>query len=186
MAIAFPFVFAALWVLQRRHLLTSRQVRHIDLECKAHLYTAFTKTLASLAAVRAFTWQNDLISRHLKLLGTGQKTYYLMFCLQRWLNVVLDLFTAGLAMLLVAVALNLPGSTSKGAMGLPGHARPHRSKRIPDQDSHIMDELGGQPRGLFETWVVHGPNTPGDSRRRSLSAQPAGLAHRGGGGGNRI
>lgn len=37
-AIAFPFAFAVLWVLQRYYLRTSRQIRHLDLECKAPLY----------------------------------------------------------------------------------------------------------------------------------------------------
>lgn len=117
-AAAFPFVFGALWILQRCYLRTSRQIRHLDLECKAPLYTVFTETLAGLATVRAFAWQNSLTTKHLQFLDTSQKAYYLMFCLQRWLNVVLDLFTAGLAVILVAIALNLPGSTSKGAIGL--------------------------------------------------------------------
>lgn len=117
-AIAFPFVFAALWILQKCYLRTSRQIRHLDLECKAPLYTAFTETLAGLATVRAFAWQDSLMRRHLQLLDTSQRAYYLMFCLQRWLNLVLDLFAAGLAVVLVGVALNLPGSTNKGAVGL--------------------------------------------------------------------
>lgn len=117
-ATAFPFVFAALWVLQKCYLRTSRQIRHMDLEYKAPLYTAFTETLAGLATVRAFAWQESLTINYLQLLDASQKAYYLMFCLQRWLNVVLDLFTAGLAVLLVGIALNLPGSTTKGAIGL--------------------------------------------------------------------
>ncbi|KAG8166037.1 hypothetical protein KVR01_004589 [Diaporthe batatas] len=117
-AAAFPFVFVALWVLQKCYLRTSRQIRHLDLECKAPLYTVFTETLSGLATLRAFAWQDLLTSKYFQLLDTSQKAYYLMFCLQRWLNVVLDMFTAGLAVLLVAIALNLPGSTSQGALGL--------------------------------------------------------------------
>lgn len=42
----------------------------------------------------------------------------MMFCIQRWLQVVLDLFIAGIALVLVAIALKLPETTSKGAIGL--------------------------------------------------------------------
>lgn len=41
-----------------------------------------------------------------------------MFCIQRWLELVLDLFVAGMAMLLVTIALRIPGTTSEGAIGL--------------------------------------------------------------------
>ncbi|KAJ0107651.1 hypothetical protein J7T55_010256 [Diaporthe amygdali] len=186
-AIALSFVFAALCVLQRCYLSTSHQVRHLDLECKAPLYTAFTETLAGLATVRAFMWQNALMSRHLKLLDTSQKAYYLMLCLQRWLNVVLDLFAAGLAILLVAVALDLPGSTSKGVMGLPDHARlrsfmvrtPQETRReeaYPGKWSFFVAALKGRLFADASLYLSQDPVTLSGTVRQNLDLECR-LAH---------
>lgn len=51
-------------------------------------------------------------------LDRSQKPFYTLFCIQRWLEVVLDLMVAGMAVLLVAVAVSVGSSTSKGAIGL--------------------------------------------------------------------
>lgn len=53
-----------------------------------------------------------------KRLNTSQKPFYMMFCIQRWLQVVLDLFSAGMAFILVVLAVLLPETTSGSAIGL--------------------------------------------------------------------
>jgi len=48
----------------------------------------------------------------------SQKPYYLLFCIQRWLNVVLDLLVAILAVILTALATSLRDSTDPGKLGV--------------------------------------------------------------------
>lgn len=48
----------------------------------------------------------------------SQKPYYLLFCIQQWLNVVMDLFITGIAMVLVSFAVEFTSTTSHGAIGL--------------------------------------------------------------------
>ncbi|GKU05754.1 unnamed protein product, partial [Fusarium langsethiae] len=113
-----PISFLALYLIQKYYLRTSRQMRLLDLETKTPLYTQFTEITAGLATVRSFGWTKELLDESFKLLNTSQKPFYLMFCIQRWLELVLDLFVAGMAMLLVTIALRIPGTTSEGAIGL--------------------------------------------------------------------
>jgi ATP-binding cassette subfamily C (CFTR/MRP) protein 1 len=113
-----PLSFLALYLIQKYYLRTSRQMRLLDLEAKTPLYTQFTEITAGLATVRSFGWTKELLDESFKLLDTSQKPFYLMFCIQRWLELVLDLFVAGMAMLLVTIALRIPGTTSEGAIGL--------------------------------------------------------------------
>lgn len=40
------------------------------------------------------------------------------YCIQRWLNVVLDIFVAAIAIILVGLALGLPGTATQGSIGL--------------------------------------------------------------------
>lgn len=117
-AVVIPFCVVPLYFLQKYYLRTSRQMRHLDLESKSPLYTHFTETSAGLATIRAFGWQREFVEAQLHLLDISQKPYYLMFCIQRWLAVVLDLFVVGIATILVALAVKMTGTTSGGAIGL--------------------------------------------------------------------
>ncbi|KAI8284941.1 ABC transporter atnG [Colletotrichum sp. SAR11_240] len=113
-----PPSFMALYLLQKYYLRTSRQLRHIDLEAKSPLFTHFTEVLAGLPTLRAFSWRPAMLRESQTLLDASQRPYYLFFCVQRWLNVVLDLFVAGMALCLVAFALHFNNTTTKGAIGL--------------------------------------------------------------------
>ncbi|KAF9783049.1 hypothetical protein IL306_010591 [Fusarium sp. DS 682] len=113
-----PISFLALYLIQKYYLRTSRQMRLLDLEAKTPLYTQFTEITAGLSTIRSFGWTNELLDESFRMLNTSQKPFYLMFCIQRWLELVLDLLVAGMAILLVTIALRIPGTTSEGAIGL--------------------------------------------------------------------
>ncbi|KAF5617327.1 major facilitator family transporter [Fusarium sp. NRRL 25303] len=113
-----PVSILALYLIQKYYLRTSRQMRLLDLEVKTPLYTQFTEITAGLATIRSFGWTNEFLAESFRMLNTSQKPFYLMFCIQRWLELVLDLFVAGMAILLVTIALRIPGTTSEGAIGL--------------------------------------------------------------------
>ncbi|KAF5553404.1 Canalicular multispecific organic anion transporter 2 [Fusarium napiforme] len=113
-----PISFLALYLIQKYYLRTSRQMRLLDLEAKTPLYTQFTEITAGLATIHSFGWTNGFLDESFRILNTSQKPFYLMFCIQRWLELVLDLFVAGMAILLVTIALRIPGTTSEGAIGL--------------------------------------------------------------------
>ncbi|EQB45813.1 ABC transporter [Colletotrichum gloeosporioides Cg-14] len=113
-----PFSVLPLYFLQKFYLKTSRQMRHLDLESKSPLYTHFTETLNGVVTIRAFGWQQEFVKEQLRLLDISQRPYYLLFCIQRWLAVMLDLFVAVIATVLVAFAVKLTNTTSGGAIGL--------------------------------------------------------------------
>ncbi|KAE9377881.1 putative ABC multidrug transporter [Stipitochalara longipes BDJ] len=113
-----PLCIVPLYFLQKIYLRTSRQLRHLDLEAKSPLYTHFTETLSGVVTIRAFGWKPAFLEENLRLLDFSQKPYYLLFCIQRWLGVVMDLFVAGIAIVLVAFAVEFTDTTSRGAIGL--------------------------------------------------------------------
>jgi ABC-type multidrug transport system fused ATPase/permease subunit len=117
-AIAFPIVIAALYLIQMFYLRTSRQLRFMDLEAKAPLYSQFTECLSGLATVRAFGWQNALEKKNRELLDRSQRPFYLLFAVQRWLTLVLDLVVAAIAVLLIVLVVELRGTLSAGYVGI--------------------------------------------------------------------
>jgi ATP-binding cassette, subfamily C (CFTR/MRP), member 1 len=113
-----PPSLLVLYLIQKYYLRTSRQMRLIDLEAKTPLYSQFTEMLAGLSTVRAFGWSNDYFEDSMRLLDSSQKPFYTMFCIQRWLQVALDLFVAGMALVLVSMALRISGSSTQASIGL--------------------------------------------------------------------
>ena len=113
-----PFCFLATYCLQKFYLRTSRQLRLLDLEAKSPLYTHFTETLEGLQTIRAFNWQAAFERKNTRLLDMSQRPYYLLYCIQRWLNLVLDLMVAALAVILIAFAVQLSDTTSGAAIGV--------------------------------------------------------------------
>ncbi|KAJ5150816.1 ABC transporter integral membrane type 1 [Penicillium canariense] len=118
MAISLPFLAATLYYLQNAYLRTSRQIRLLDLEAKSPLYTHFTESLQGLHTIRAFAWSEHLISQNTMHLDISQRPFYLLLCLQRWLNLVLDLIVAALAIILMSLAVALRHSMNTGLLGV--------------------------------------------------------------------
>ncbi|OAR00989.1 hypothetical protein LLEC1_05486 [Akanthomyces lecanii] len=117
-AISFPFIAVLYYHLQRGYLRTSRQLRFLDLEEKAPVYSQFLETLAGLPTVRAFGWGSAAVHKNHDLVERSQKPFYLLIIVQKWLIMVLDLVTAGLALLIVGFAVYLRGKVSVGLTGV--------------------------------------------------------------------
>ncbi|KAF4462606.1 Multidrug resistance-associated 1 [Fusarium albosuccineum] len=117
-AAALPLLGALYFYLQRGYLRTSRQLRLLDLEEKAPLYTQFLETLSGLTTIRAFGWGPAAIQANHALVDRSQRPFYLLIIVQRWLVLVLDLTTTALALLLVGLAVRLRKEVDVGLTGV--------------------------------------------------------------------
>lgn len=117
-AISFPFLILVVYFIQSFYLRTSRQLRFLDLEAKSPLYTQFAETIAGLVTVRAFGWQRALEKKNRYLLDQSQRPFYLLFAVQRWLQLVLDLIVAAVAVMLIILAVELRGKQSGVYVGI--------------------------------------------------------------------
>jgi ATP-binding cassette, subfamily C (CFTR/MRP), member 1 len=117
-SLSFPVILGALYFIQKFYLRTSRQLRFLDLEAKSPLYTQFVEMLSGVATVRAFCWQTFLEEKTKKLLDRSQRPFYLMYSIQRWLTVVLDLVVAAVAVLLMTLVVALRGRFDAGSVGV--------------------------------------------------------------------
>lgn len=118
MAISIPLLIIAVWGFQHVYLRTSRQLRLLDLEARGPLYSHFMETLSGLVTIRAFGRERDFREENHKHLDFSQRPYYLLYCIQRWLNLVLDLIVGAEAVLVVGLAVWLRSSTSVGLLGV--------------------------------------------------------------------
>lgn len=107
-----------LYFLQSLYLRTSRQIRFLDLEAKSPLYTTFFETLDGLSTIRAFGWEQRFKNISNRYLDASQQPYYLMYCIQRWLNLVLQLIIGAMAVLVVGLAVGLRNTTNAGNLGI--------------------------------------------------------------------
>jgi len=58
------------------------------------------------------------LKKNIRFLDASQKPYYLLFSIQRWLNFVLDMVVASIAILLMALTVSLKGKISPGLLGI--------------------------------------------------------------------
>ena len=117
-AISFPVCFLFVYLIQKFYLRTSRQLRFLDLEAKSPLYSLFSETIAGLTTIRAFGWQHSLEDKHRRLLDQSQQPFYLLFSVQRWLQLVLDLLVAAMAVMLMSLITGLRGVLSGAYVGI--------------------------------------------------------------------
>lgn len=172
-----PVCFVAVYLIQHYYLKTSRQVRILDLEMKSPLYTHFTETLAGLSTIRAFGWTMAAKEENLCRLNTSQRPYYTMFCIQRWLQVILDLFTAGMALVLVTCAVMFPWTTSNGAIGLAMVniiSFEFTLSMVITQWTQLETSLGAITR---LKWFIK--NTPSENKQQENQEPPPGWPSRG-------
>ncbi|RAH47783.1 P-loop containing nucleoside triphosphate hydrolase protein [Aspergillus brunneoviolaceus CBS 621.78] len=117
-AAVIPPLCLFLWMLQKFYLRTSRQMRLLDLEAKSPLFSQFLETLSGLMTIRAFGWASACEEQSLTLLDGSQRPFYLLFCIQRWLELALDLSVAVLGAILMALVVKLRGTLGTGYVGL--------------------------------------------------------------------
>lgn len=115
---AIPACLLAVYLVQKFYLRTSIRLRLLDLEAKSPLYTHFIETIEGLSTIRAFGWQESFRKVDMDLLDKSQKPFYLLPCIQLWLNFVLDMLVAGLAVLLVAIVTIVDKNPSSGFLGV--------------------------------------------------------------------
>lgn len=112
LALAYPLMIAVLWVIQSFYLKTSRQLRLLDLEAKAPLYSHFIETLNGITTIRALGWKEESKKHSRMLLNRSQQATYLLAVVQRWLFFVLNMVVAVVATVLVSLITQLEGTSS--------------------------------------------------------------------------
>ncbi|MCJ1281127.1 hypothetical protein MMC26_000445 [Xylographa opegraphella] len=118
MALTIPAVFIAVFFLQRVYLRTSRRLRLIELELRSPTYSHFMETLKGLLCIRTLDWEKQFTNAMIAKLDASQVPFYLLYCAQRWLQLVLDLIVAALAIVVMTLAVKLRSSTDPGSLGL--------------------------------------------------------------------
>lgn len=113
-----PVIIITMYFVLQFYLRTSRQMRFLDLEAKAPLYSHFTETTGGLQYIRGRGLGDRFILQSLERLDESQKPYYYMFCIQRWLNVTLDVMLLLVAVIVETFAVVFTSQASGSGTGL--------------------------------------------------------------------
>ncbi|KAK0733418.1 P-loop containing nucleoside triphosphate hydrolase protein [Lasiosphaeria miniovina] len=120
MGATLPLCAAIVYVVQKFYLRTTRQLRLLELESRSAVLTTLLDTSRGVETIRAFGWQRNMADEASHNLDLSRRPWYLLMCLHRWLNVVLDLLVAGLAISIVALSVALHDTTTAGGGGAGG------------------------------------------------------------------
>ncbi|KAK8121363.1 hypothetical protein PG999_005483 [Apiospora kogelbergensis] len=109
LALSLPICAVVIFIVQRLYLRTSRQLRFLELESRAGVFSSFLESVEGLETIRAFGWADNAVRANVSSVDQAQRPEFLLLCLQRWLGVVLDLLGAGVATPVVGLAVSLRG-----------------------------------------------------------------------------
>ncbi|KAG4437467.1 hypothetical protein IFR05_007049 [Cadophora sp. M221] len=149
-----PFVLLVLVMIQRFHLRTSSQLRILEIETKAPIYTHFMESLNGVITIRAFGWSESVLKRILELVNANQRPYYLLLSVQRWLVLTLNLVVAALVIILVGLGVALRDRVSPGLMGVA---------------LVMMTSLGQMMADLIQAWTLLETSLGAVSRVKTFS-----------------
>lgn len=113
-----PPLIVVLYLLQNFYLRTSKQLRHMELESKAELHTKFAETAAGLVTIRANDWTPQMRAKFMDKFDRSQEPFYLLYMVQRWLQLVLNLIVAALMVVVAGVSVSLHSKIVAGAVGV--------------------------------------------------------------------
>lgn len=117
-AATIPLALGAFYFIQRYYLRTSRQLRFLDIESKAPLFSHFLESISGLVTIRSYGWVDKYCAQNDKHINDSQKPFYLLFCIQRWLGLVVGLAVAAFAVVVVSVAVATKGKVNAGFIGV--------------------------------------------------------------------
>ncbi|KAJ5959013.1 ABC transporter integral membrane type 1 [Penicillium vulpinum] len=118
LAASIPFLGVVLFFLQSYYLRTSRQVRLLDIEAKAPLYTQFLETIQGISSIQAFNWGPQMREKSHSLLNRSQRPVYMLYSIQQWLILVLDLVVGAIAVILIAMITSLRDQFNGASIGV--------------------------------------------------------------------
>lgn len=85
-------------------------------KCRYSAY--FLDTVSGLSTIRAFGWTETAQTQMHDFLDSSQKPFYLLFMVQQWLNLSLELVVAIFTMVIVTVAVSLGSRSSSIGVAL--------------------------------------------------------------------
>ncbi|OHE98019.1 ABC transporter [Colletotrichum orchidophilum] len=118
MAAILPLLIPTFYAIQHFYLRTSRQMRLLDIEHKAPIYSQLIETLEGLETIRAFRWEDHLEKVNLRRLDDSQRPSYLLACLQRWLTFSVDMVITFIAVVLIVLVTTLREQIGPGFIGV--------------------------------------------------------------------
>ncbi|KAI0814233.1 putative ABC transporter [Xylaria sp. FL0064] len=118
LVIYLPVCAAVVYIVQKVYLQTSRQLRFLELQSHAGVFSSFLESIEGLDTIRSFGWSKSVVQDNIVRVDKFQRAGYLLLCLQQWLNIVLDFLTAVVTISVVAIAVTFRGTVSGAQIGI--------------------------------------------------------------------
>ncbi|KAJ5716375.1 hypothetical protein N7493_008286 [Penicillium malachiteum] len=118
LAASVPALIVSMVILQRYYLRTSRQMRLLDIEAKAPLYSHFAESMQGISTIRTFNFESHFQQKTYHLLNRSQRPFYMLYCIQQWLTLVMNLTVGVIAVIIVAMATSLRSQYTGAAIGV--------------------------------------------------------------------
>ncbi|KAJ5712125.1 multidrug resistance-associated protein [Penicillium malachiteum] len=113
-----PVFVLALCLIQIYYLRTSRQVQLLDIESKSLLVSHFLEAIQGVTMLKALGWRSYFQESFESHFRHSQRPFYMLYCIQQWLTLVLDLIAGAMAVILITITVLLRENFSGGSVGV--------------------------------------------------------------------
>ncbi|KAJ5737499.1 uncharacterized protein N7483_002624 [Penicillium malachiteum] len=118
LAASVPALLVGMVILQRYYLRTSRQMRLLDIKAKAPLYSHFAESVQGISTIRTFNFESHFQQKMQHFLNRSQRPFYMLYCIQQWLTLVMNLTVGAIAVIIVSMATSLRSQYTGAAIGV--------------------------------------------------------------------
>ncbi|KAI1326803.1 putative ABC transporter [Xylariaceae sp. FL0255] len=118
LALSLPVSILVIYGVQKIYLRTSRQLRYLELDSRARVFSGFLESVEGLETIRAFSWSRHVSLKTTSSIDYSQRPEFLLLCVQRWLSLVLDLLAAFIATCVIAIAVKFRGHVNGAQVGI--------------------------------------------------------------------
>lgn len=108
------FLVCIYYRIQDLYRFASREVKRLDSITRSPLFQQFSETLNGLETIRAYQMQNNLTKQHASKLTKNLRANYLVYVLNRWLSLRLEIIGSFVVLLTALFAVLQKTSLDSG------------------------------------------------------------------------
>lgn len=112
----YPIVVIVSYLISKLYLRTTRQLRLLELENKSPLYSQFRDTVRGISSIRAFGWVSEYTAQNHLYLDDSQRPFYLLEMCIIWLELVMKLISAIIAVFVTVLATRVASTSSRAGL----------------------------------------------------------------------
>lgn len=117
-AIAVPPIMIALIAIANYYQASNREVKRLEATQRSHVYSNFNEVLSGANTIKAYKQDERFYERNNKLINEMNEASYIVYSLQRWIDLLLDVLALSFVLIVSILCVNNVFKLNAASVGL--------------------------------------------------------------------